>query len=146
MFFVGENTLKLDSKGRLTIPAKHRDKFVAGCVLSYGYDGEPTLNLYDTATFQKVGSQFKKLPFTKEKNRRLQRKFFSQSEELSLDKAGRILLPAAMRESIGIANEVVFAGVGSHVELWAPDRWHATTEGDDDDALFEALDMALSDD
>ncbi len=144
MFFVGESTLKLDSKGRLTIPAKHRDKFNGGCVLSFGYDADQALNLYNHETFQKVGDQFKKLPFSKEKNRRIQRKFFSQAEEVSIDKAGRILIPANMLAAVGIQGDVVFAGVGTHVELWSPERWEKFNDADDSDAMVETLDMALN--
>ena len=43
-----------------------------------------------------------------------------------MDKQGRILLPAVLREFAGITKDAVLVGVGSRVEIWSRDRWEGT--------------------
>ena len=40
-----------------------------------------------------------------------------------MDKQGRILLPAYLRQSVGLTGEAVLVGSRDHAEIWAPDRW-----------------------
>ena len=42
---------------------------------------------------------------------------------MELDKQGRILLPAMLRETVGIEKEVIVMGVGNKVEIWDKAKW-----------------------
>ena len=46
-----------------------------------------------------------------------------------MDKQGRVLLPAYLREAIGLGNEAVVVGSRDHAEIWAPDRLGHVPQG-----------------
>jgi MraZ protein len=57
-----------------------------------------------------------------------------------MDRQGRVLLPAYLRESIGLGNEAVVVGSRDHAEIWAPDRWATyRKELEDPQELAEAF-------
>ena len=43
-----------------------------------------------------------------------------------MDKQGRILLPAVLREFADITKDAVLIGVGNRIEIWSRDRWEGT--------------------
>ena len=49
-----------------------------------------------------------------------------------MDKQGRVLLPAYLRESVGLTGEAVLVGTSDHAEIWAPDRWDSYRKALDD--------------
>lgn len=50
---------------------------------------------------------------------------FGNATDVELDKQGRILLPAPLRDSVGISKEVVVMGVGNKIEIWDKATWEA---------------------
>lgn len=78
-----------------------------------------------------------------EKRKRLELDFFKRSATVEIDDDGRIMVPAQVREKLGIGAddmksgaEVVLAGVGSRLELWEADLYreiHAPPPPSDDD-------------
>lgn len=56
-----------------------------------------------------------------------------------MDKQGRVLLPAVLREFAGIEKEVVLAGVADHIEIWSKDRWQDNSEYDDMEEIAESM-------
>ena len=56
-----------------------------------------------------------------------------------LDKQGRILLPANLREYAGIDKEVVSVGVYSRVEIWSKDRYLENSDFDDMDEIADHM-------
>ena len=57
---------------------------------------------------------------------------FSHAVEAEMDKQGRVLLPAYLRESVGLSGEAVLVGSRDHAEIWAPDRWDSYRKALDD--------------
>ncbi len=53
-------------------------------------------------------------------NRNMARYWASASRELEVDRQGRMVLPARMREYAELDTEVVVVGVIDRVELWNP--------------------------
>jgi MraZ protein len=119
---LGEYEHTLDDKNRLTLPAKFRQAFAEGIVVTRGIDG--CLHAYtpdDWATL--VGGNLATLnPLSKE-GRRMQRFFFSGAAETELDKQGRVGLPAALLQHAKLERDVVVAGVHDHLEIWDRDAW-----------------------
>ena len=125
MAFRGHYEHSLDAKHRLSIPARFRAAF--SDPVSFwprtptpaSPSGPPTSTRppWRRALEGKnpLGAEYK----------RIQRFFNSNSFETELDSAGRVILPAALREHAGIDKDVVVAGVGDHLEIWAGDRWDA---------------------
>ena len=58
--------------------------------------------------------------------RQFTRFFLAGAASVEVDKQGRILLPAVLREFAGITKDAVLVGVGSIVEIWSKDRWEGT--------------------
>jgi MraZ protein len=49
----------------------------------------------------------------------LRRIYVSGAVECDLDKLGRILIPATLRDHAGLEREALWAGMGRHIELWS---------------------------
>jgi MraZ protein len=72
-------------------------------------------------------------------DRNLARYWASATQELEVDRQGRLMVPARMREFAGLENEVTVVGVFDRVELWNPARWHDTV-GPEEQRLTEGAD------
>ena len=58
---------------------------------------------------------------------------------MEVDKQGRILLPAHLREFAGLDKDVVLVGVGSRVEIWSKEKWDGISENVDMDDITSAM-------
>ena len=63
------------------------------------------------------------LPLTNPGSRAFQRHIFGGAAEVELDRQGRVVLPAYLREYAALTGDVVILGARDHVEIWAPSRW-----------------------
>lgn len=121
--FLGEYQHSLDTKGRITIPAKFRDELGLNFVATKGLDN--CIFLYPSEEWNVIEQKLHSLPFTKADVRSFARFFFSGASELELDKQGRIVLPLNLREYAAIEKEIIVIGVGSRIEIWAQERWES---------------------
>ena len=134
MFF-GEYEHTIDDKNRLTLPARFRDSFAGGVVLTRGLD--ECLDVYARGNWDSlVEARLAPLdPFSKEA-RDLKRFFFSAASDAELDKQGRVLVPPALMRHGRLGREVVVAGVHDHLEIWDRTAWNdnvTKVEGSADD-------------
>ena len=122
--FLGEHEHTLDEKNRLTLPARFRDSFPDGLVVTRGMDG--CLYAYARSDWQSlVDSRLATLDPLSRDDRMMTRYFFSAAVEAAPDKQGRIMLPAALVEHAKLGREVVVAGVYDHLEIWDRTAWRA---------------------
>jgi MraZ protein len=121
--FLGEHEHTLDEKGRLTLPAKFRDSFPEGLVLSRGMDG--CVYAYAKADWAELAARLTALGSLSRDERMIQRHFFSGASEATLDKQGRVMVPAALASQAGLERDVVVAGVHDHLEIWDRVAWRA---------------------
>jgi len=119
--FLGEYQHSLDSKGRITVPAKFRDQLSDRFVATKGL--ENCIFLYPLKEWRNIEEKLHSLPMTRADARSFVRFFFSGASELEVDKQGRTVLPSNLREYAGIDKDVVIIGVGSRAEIWAGDKW-----------------------
>lgn len=119
--FLGEYELRIDSKGRLAIPAKLRDAFRGGLVVSRGFD--KCLNIYTLSEWERVAEELVSLPTTRLNPRRVARFTFSGAFDVEPDRQGRIVMPPTLRQYAEISDEVVLVGVYTHLQVWATDLW-----------------------
>ena len=121
----------IDDKNRLTLPAKFRQAFADGVVVTRGLDG--CLFAFRRADWDRlVESRLAALDPLSEEGRRLTRFFFSGASEAELDKQGRLMLPAALIGHAKLGRDVVVAGVHDHLEIWDRAAWREqlqTVEG-----------------
>lgn len=127
--FGGVSTLNLDSKGRLAIPAKHRDALLQGCAgrLTITVDPSQCLLIYPQPAWEPVRDKLNNLPAFNPQARALQRLILGHAEEVELDSAGRILISPSLRSFAGLDRGVALVGLGSKFELWDETKWQAQT-------------------
>jgi MraZ protein len=121
--FTGEYRHTVDEKGRIAVPVKFRAQLDPGSMVSGWLDD--CLAIHTKAGWEALASKIAALPITDMVSRRFQRFVFSNATEAQMDKQGRVLLPAHLRESVGLTDEAVLVGTQDHAEIWAPDRWDA---------------------
>jgi len=129
--FLGEYDHTLDEKNRLTLPAKFRESFSGGGVVTRGMDG--CLYVYAANRWNELAEgRLGSLDLLKRDDRVIQRYFFASAAEVELDKQGRMIVPAALVRAARLDRDVVVAGVYDHLEIWDRAAWREqlqTVEG-----------------
>jgi MraZ protein len=133
---MGEFNHSIDAKGRIIIPSKFREDLGEEFVLTLGLDG--CLFAYPNSEWEIFVEKLKTLPGTKEA-RQLQRYFMAGAAACEVDKQGRILIPAKLRESAGLEKDIVFVGVLNKIEIWSKERWDKNNDFDDVDDIAERM-------
>ena len=118
----------LDSQGRVAIPVAFRPELcgdgIRPFMLTENYDSGPRCLLaYPISQWQALAGQLDGGSPFDENLIRLRRLVFGGAFECSLDRQGRVVVPAEMREYAGLSKELVWVGAGPYAELWARDRW-----------------------
>lgn len=134
--FMGEFEHSIDAKGRIIIPSRFREDLGEKFYVTVGLDG--CLFVYPPNEWEIFSTEIRKLPGTKEA-RQLQRMFFGRAAACEVDKQGRILIPAVLRESAGLEKDIVFVGVLNKIEIWSKERWENNNDFDNVDAIAEHM-------
>lgn len=121
--FCGTSEINLDSKGRLSVPTRYRDFFTDGLVCTIGLQ-MPCLAMYAMDEWENIAKKMSKLSSTIAMEKRISRLILGHAEELTLDSAGRVLLPNVLRRYAKLEKQIVFVGQGNKFELWANDIWN----------------------
>lgn len=137
VMFMGQYEHSIDAKGRTIIPAKYREDLGEEFVVTRGLDG--CLFLYPKSEWQNFVEKLQQLP-SNQNTRKIQRQFLSKAMEVTLDKQGRILIPALLRKEAVLEKEVVFVGMMNRVEVWDKSRLAEQEMQEDEEALEVAMD------
>ncbi|MEJ5054783.1 division/cell wall cluster transcriptional repressor MraZ [Sphingobacterium sp. MYb382] len=125
VFLIGEYECKLDTKGRMVVPAALKrqlpDVEREGLVVNRGF--EKNLVIYTRAEWNKILKQLSRLNQFQVKNREFVRRFMSGATELMLDAAGRVLLPKALLEYAEVGAELVLACNLEKIEVWSKAKY-----------------------
>jgi MraZ protein len=137
--FLGTYLHNIDSKGRLTLPAKFRTELARGVVVTLGLDGE--LWVFPMETWERLAVKMNELPLNDKDSLNFARRVYGKATDCEPDKQGRILLPSELRELAGVDGETVIVGSGGRLEVWSHERWgHKSDEIEKDgDAIAERL-------
>ena len=109
-----------------------------------GNDG--CLAVYSEEGFERFASRLRSLSIGKPNVRKYLRLLYSQSEQVTLDKQGRVRIPDRLKTMAGLEREAVILGVNDHAEIWDKNRWESffsDTSTEFDDLTTEALDSLL---
>jgi len=121
-FFTSEYESKLDTKGRIVLPAKIKAQLPSGegdeLVIRRGF--ELCLIIYPMVEFKKVFSKISGLSEFNEEYRKLQRNFFSGTATVELDTNGRFVIPRNMLSYAQLEKDLILIGMGNKVEVWNP--------------------------
>lgn len=138
MVFQGASALNLDAKGRMSVPAKHRDALLVQgegrITLTKHPDG--CLLLFPRPEWENFRSRVAQLPMDAHWWRRI---FLGNAVDLDLDSAGRILVSPELRTAADISKEVILLGMGSHLELWDAATYAAKEQAAIAQGMPEAL-------
>jgi MraZ protein len=126
--FVSHYTLRLDAKGRVSIPAAFR-----AVLARDGFDGlycyrtldRPALDAGGNALLADIEALIALYPPYSEQREQLAASLYSNSEVLKIDGEGRVVLTDALKAHAGIGDAVAFAGLGHKFQIWEPERFRA---------------------
>lgn len=143
--FLGQYEHTIDEKGRMTIPARFRDLLQNGAYITTGFDHN--LMVLTADSFEKIYDRVNHLSMTDPTARQLKRLIFSNADRVEIDRAGRILIPQKLRETVQLKTDAVVLGVGDYFEIWSPDLWLQQNELLNDTEAnaqrFSALDLSI---
>lgn len=119
--FMGEYSHSLDAKGRLIMPARFREQLGDEFVVTKSPD--KCLYVYTNEDWKSFEEKLAQLPITNKGTRQFVRFFLAGAAACEVDKQGRILLPAVLREYAQLDKEVILAGTSKRIEIWNKDRY-----------------------
>lgn len=122
--FQGASALSLDAKGRMNVPARHRDALSVQCEGRVTLTKHPhgCLLLFPRPVWEQHREQIANWPMSA---RAWQRIFLGNACDVEMDGAGRILISPELRNAVGLSRDVMLLGMGSHFELWDAPRYAA---------------------
>lgn len=141
--FRGRFEHTIDSKGRVSIPAKYRELLLEEhderliitnfdrCLVAYPYE-----------EWRNVEEKINSLSMVKKEAKAFQRFFVSGATECPIDKLGRILIPPTLRSYAQLEKDVVFAGMLKKFEIWSKERFLQEIKGAEEN--FEAMGDSLA--
>jgi MraZ protein len=118
--FRGQFIHSIDAKGRLSLPSRFRDLIAADGhqrIVMVPSPFDPCLRIYPLAAWESIEARVAKLSSFEPKAMRF-RRLISSASDCEIDGAGRVLVPAQMREHARLEKEVLCVGVTDFVELW----------------------------
>ncbi len=118
---LGEFKHNLDSKNRLTIPAKLRMELGEKPILTRGLDD--CLFVYPHRDWELLMEKLNKLPLSQKKARDFKRLMLSGASEMEIDDMGRVLISDPLKKYAQFGKSVVIIGVSDRVELWSENVW-----------------------
>jgi len=126
--FVSHYTLRLDAKGRVSIPAPFR-----AVLTRDGFDGlycypaldRPALDAGGNALLAEIEALITRFAPYSEQREQFAAALYGTSEVLKIDGEGRVILTEPLKSHAGIADAVAFAGLGHKFQIWEPGRFRA---------------------
>jgi MraZ protein len=117
---MGHSPAKVDEKGRLKVPASFRkiieDRYGADCFITSD-DGERAL-VYPLPVWFELQGRLAKVPSTSRAKQKLLERVNYFGQVGAIDAQGRLLVPAVLREVVGITEDVVVLGNQDHLIVW----------------------------
>jgi MraZ protein len=126
--FQGTSALTLDGKGRMAVPARHREALAASPDRTLTFTKSPVgcLLVFQASAWDDFRRLLLSLPMQADGWRRL---FLGSAVAVEIDSADRVLVPAELRSWAGLDKDVLLMGMGRRLELWDAQR-HARHEAE----------------
>ena len=136
---MGEYEHTIDSKGRISMPAKLRKDMGDTFVLTKGLDG--CLFAFSGQEWINFETKLKSLPLSDKNAINFVRFFLSGATECEIDKQGRFLIPNNLRKAASLEKDVVIIGVGTRLEIWDKTIWKSKDEEISAEEIAENMTM-----
>jgi MraZ protein len=126
--FQGPAALTLDGKGRIAMPARHRELLAAMGVnqLTVTKHPEGSLLIFPRPAWEQFRDRVAALPMDSSGWKRV---FLGNAMDVDIDASSRLLIAPELRAAAGLVRDVMLLGMGSHFELWDAQR-HAAHEAE----------------
>jgi transcriptional regulator MraZ len=126
--FVSNYTLRLDAKGRVSIPAPFRQVLARD-----GFDGLycypaldlPALDAGGNALLTEIEQLITSFPPYSDEREELAAALYGTSETMNIDGEGRVILSERLKTHAGITDAAAFVGLGHKFQIWEPERFRA---------------------
>ena len=152
--FRGESDHKVDTKGRVSIPASFRrviqdgdpdytDGLAPRLIIVYGGKTRNYLEGFTIEAMDEVDEKIAKHPRGSAQRKAMERLYSAQSIETEVDNTGRIVLPAKLRDKLGLDGMARFVASGDTFEIWHPDTYDAMVETEIDEELDPDVDPSV---
>jgi len=133
MMLSGEIDVVLDDKNRLTLPMQFRREINEPVVKITRGKHKCLWVLTVEKWNEKVGEAIRKeADYFSDSDNYMIEKYISPTQEVEIDKAGRILLPPRLRKYAGIAKDCVVVGMIDRIAIWDADTYNKFTDEDDE--------------
>ena len=128
--FQGAAALNLDAKGRLAIPARHREALVDASEGKLVLTAHPhrCLLLYPEPAWLPIRQKVLAASSLNQKSASIKRLLVGNARDEMLDSAGRLLVAPELRKFAGLEKQVWLVGLGSHFEIWSEEGWQKEQE------------------
>ncbi|WP_374591702.1 division/cell wall cluster transcriptional repressor MraZ [Aquabacterium sp.] len=122
--FQGASALALDGKGRISVPARHRDALQALCAgqLTLTKHPDGCLLVFPRPAWEVFRDKVAALPMSASGWKRI---FLGNASDVEIDGSSRVLVAPELRAAAGLGKDVMLLGMGSHFELWDAARYAA---------------------
>lgn len=111
--FQGASSLSLDSKGRLSVPTRHRNALGAQLTITRHPHG--CLMVFPRAQWESFRERVAELPMSAQWWKRI---FLGNAMDVEMDGTGRVLVSPELRQAASITRDTMLLGMGNHLELW----------------------------
>ena len=135
--FTGEFRHSIDAKGRVAVPARFRAELATGAHVTRWI--ENCLAIFPNQAWERLAEKVGELRYADAGARAFSRFLFSGAFDVELDSQGRVVLPASLRDFVGLKGDAVVVGALDHIELWEPGRWASTSEEMNSDVFAERI-------
>lgn len=134
--FRGSEEVKIDAKGRISIPARFRRVFEAAdpdfetreraqMVIVYGFAEWTHLRLYTMQAIEEIDEAIGRMPRGSNERIYLETLMNGLSDEAEIDADGRLVLPLRLREKIGLGDRAFFMAQGDYLKVTTPETFEA---------------------
>ncbi len=124
--FRGFSSVSIDAKGRMAVPARHRELLDARGVNTLILTLSPwdsCLWAYPLTAWDEIDDKLNALPAADAESRMAKRVMLGHATDCVLDAQGRVLVPQELRDLAGISRRAVVLGQGNKFEVWDEDAW-----------------------
>jgi MraZ protein len=126
--FVSHYMLRLDAKGRISVPAAFRTVLARdGFEGLYCYPAldRPALDAGGNALLTEIEALITSYPPYSDQREQFALSLYGTSETLKIDGEGRIVLTDSLKVHAGITDAATFVGLGHKFRIWEPGRFRA---------------------
>jgi MraZ protein len=126
--FFSHFILRLDAKGRVSVPAPFRSVLTregAEGLFCYPALDRPAVEAGGQSLMAEIEELIGRFPPFSEEREQFATALYGTSETLKIDGEGRVTLSDQLKDHAGIMDAVAFVGLGHKFQIWAPDRFSA---------------------